>query len=683
MRLLISILLVLVYIFTPKLVAQSVDQAATTQRAYRVADSLYSKGEIIKALDTLLSVLPMFNEVNNDTLESKILGLFGHLHKNIGNDTLGLRKFMSNLSGAQMEKYMVSVKTMAQYFQNKHNYPKALSYLKKTTIFAQNVNDSVTLAETQLQTGMVFKTMGNLPKSLQYLHKARFVFDKLNNTEGLISTYNELGTIAISLKNEDSAIFYFKQVIDLANNNISINSKIVAYQSLSYLVLKKGSRAEATMYIQKALDLAFEHNKKSIPALLLDMAKIELDKNQKTDALKTLNNCIKQAREQSNYPILIQALTILGQTHKSLGNTRLALKQIEEALLLTNNLQKLQNMEEVARFEARYSLMQKEQEIELLDRERKLREAKLNNEKLRSTIYFVGLILLIILVVVLSYHISSHIRKNKLLSYQNAKINEQNEELNQINQQLSNSENKLMQALSTKNKLFAIMGHDLKSPLMDIKSLIFILKQMPRNLKPADIVSHASTIENRLTTLLELLNNLLNWGMKERNLLTYTPENTDVASIVEKTITIFEGQIQAKQLTIETMLPEQRKWTTDVNMFEFIVRNLLSNAIKFSHANHTIEMTLINTNNALTLTIKDTGIGMNEQEKNKLFIQTSDKIKRGTNNEKGSGLGMSLSYEFIRQMNGTIHVESEQNEGTTIVVQFNMNTTKETKNNNC
>jgi len=240
-----------------------------------------------------------------------------------------------------------------------------------------------------------------------------------------------------------------------------------------------------------------------------------------------------------------------------------------------------------------------------------------------------------------------------------------------------------MQALSTKNKLFAIMGHDLKSPLMDIKSLIFILKQMPQNLKPSDIVSHASTIENRLTTLLELLNNLLNWGMKERNLLTYTPENTDVASIVEKTITIFEGQIQSKQLTIETILPEQRKWTTDINMFEFIVRNLLSNAIKFSHPNQTIEITLINANNLLTLTIKDSGIGMNKQEKNKLFIQTSDKIKRGTNNEKGSGLGMSLSYEFIRQMNGTIHVESEQNEGTTIVVQFNMNTTKETKNNNC
>lgn len=658
--------------------SQTINNESKTSHVYTIADSLYTKGENLIALDTLLSILPIFNSINNDTLESKVLSLFGHLQKNLGNDTMGLRKYMIQLSDQQLKNYLISINAMAEYFKNRHNLPKALSYYKKATIFAKSTKNQMALANAQMQLGMVFKEMANPEKSKFYLGEAKNKFKKNNHFEELTIIYNQLGIIALEQNMEDSAMQYFQHAIELSKQTQSFDTKIIVFQSLSYLMQKNGSLTEAINYLQKGLDLALVHKKTEIPLLLLEMGKLKIKTNRTQEAIDHFKSCVTFARSQKNNRILTHALAILGQIHKQKGQYALSTQYLNEAIEKTNLLQNQINMEEIARFEARYDLMQKEQEIELLDREQKLREAKLNNAKLKSNLYFYGLILLIALVIVLSYHIASHIRKNRLLSYQNTTINEQNEELNQVNHQLIQSENKLMQALSTKNKLFAIIGHDLKSPLMDVKSLIFILKQAPQNLKPTEIKSHAANIENRLVTLLELLNNLLNWGMAERNLLVYTPENTNVVAIIQKMISIFDGQTQSKNIIINADLPEELNWNTDTNMFEFIVRNLISNAIKFSHKQSQINIELNVHNHTMEFIIEDFGIGMNQLQKENVFIQTAEKIRRGTSNEKGSGLGLSLSYEFIRQMNGTINVESEPEKGTKISLVFANRPAKET-----
>lgn len=670
----LQVLIILMMVGNPlNALPQTSSNEYKTIRIHTIADSLYTKGDNLAALDTLLSALPVFNSINNDSLESKVLSLFGHLQKNLGNDTMGLRNYMIQLSDQQLKNYLISVNAMAEYFKKRHNLPKALSYYKKATIFAKSTNNQMALAHAQMQLGIVFKEMANPEKSKFYLNEAKRIFQKNNHIEGLTIIYNQLGIIAIEQNMEDSAMQYFQYAIELAQQTQSFDTKIIVYQSLSYLMQKNGSTVEAINYLQKGLHLALIHKNSAIPQLLLEIGKLKLTTNRTQEAIDHFKSCITYARNQQNNRILTQALTILGQIHMQQGQYALSTQYFNEAIEKTNLLQSKMNIEEIARFEARYDLMQKEQEIELLDRERKLREVTLNNAKLKSKLYFFGIILLLALVIVLSYHIVSHIRKNRLLSYQNAKINEQNEELNQMNHQLSQSENKLMQALSTKNKLFSIIGHDLKSPLMDVKSLIFILKQSHNNARPIDIKAHAANIENRLITLLELLNNLLNWGMADRNLLVYAPENTNIVAIIQKAITIFDGQIQSKNIKINTVLPEKLIWNTDTNMFEFIVRNLISNAIKFSHEQSQIDIALNTHNQTMEFVIEDFGIGMNRHQKESIFFQTSEKIQRGTNNEKGSGLGLSLSNEFIRQMNGTINVESEPEKGTKITVLFNNN----------
>jgi len=309
----------------------------------------------------------------------------------------------------------------------------------------------------------------------------------------------------------------------------------------------------------------------------------------------------------------------------------------------------------------------------LLDRERKLKAVKLKNQELRSKLYIGGLILLGLLAAVLFYHIVTHIKKNRLLSEQNAKINEQNEELSLINQQLSESENHLMQALSTKNKLFAIIGHDLKSPLMDIKNLIFILKNNAGQFGEDALKNHTGQIENRLISLLELLNNLLNWGMTERDALVYAPQKVDLIQLISKTIHLFDGMTANKNISVRSNLPESISWYTDFNMMEFVLRNVLSNAIKFSEKDSQIDITATLDYDRLYITITDYGMGMTSDQLKKVFDRTSEKVRAGTQNEKGTGLGMPLTYEFVKKMNGVIDIESRPNKGTHVEITFETN----------
>jgi signal transduction histidine kinase len=644
------------------------DIALNANQLYKIADSLYKANEEDLARDTLFVLFPNFNQINNDTLESKILALFGHLQKNIGNDTVSINQYMRSLSKKQIASYLDAIKAMGQYFYARENYTKALSYFRKLLLFSKNVNNTIFEAESNLHLGEVFLTMKHTDKAKSYFNVALRHAKKTNNSHMIISIYNHLGHINKSESNIDTAIYYYKKTIELAKNNLSIENQILANSNLSKIMEEKGNYAESITYLKRAIKLAAARDAKHLAQLYYNLAELYKTRNNTIEAKKYYHLSNSAALKNYHTQLAIQSGKILGGIYLKEGNFRRAAKYLHKAMVLNDSLMQVNSLKELAKYEAQYSLMQKEQEIALLDRDKKLNKVKLSNEQFKSRVYIIGLVALILIVLVLLYHISSRIKRNKILSGQNEKINEQNEELNQINQQLSESEQKLIQALSVKNKLFTIIGHDLKSPLMDIKNLIFILKSNALRFSEAELSKHTSQIENRLTSLLELLNNLLNWGMAEKQSLKYTPEKISINQLFTKTLNLFEGQILSKGLIIKDQIPKNLNWTTDHNMLEFSIRNILSNAIKFSENNSAINIEIIKTNKQLNIIIEDHGIGMNEEELSKVFIQTSDKVRRGTNNEKGTGLGMALAHEFAIQMNGKLQIESKPKIGTKVTL---------------
>jgi len=648
--------------------ASSQKDSVKAVHIYQIADNLYKSGNEKAARDTLFTVLSNFNKINNDSLESKILALFGYLQKNIGNDTVSINQFMHNLSKKQIKNYLGAIKAMGIYFYKKENYPKALSYFRKLLLFSSNVKDKDAEAEAHFYLGEVFLSRRHTEKAKSYYKVALRYAEKTRNSDLYIKIYNRLGQINKLQSNNDSAIYYYTKTIDSAKEKLSADNHVIAYNNLAKIMEKKGNTQEAITYLNKAIEVAENSLPEYLPELNYELAELFYNSGKVKLAQKYYQLSLKNAIDNNDLYTEIKAIKKLGRIELKAGNFSKASKYLNSAITKTDSLNEANSLKELARYEAQYNLMQKEQEIALLDRDKKLNQAELNNQTLRNRIYIGGLIVLAILVGFLLYHISTRIKRNKLLSEQNEKINEQNEELNQINTQLSESEQKLIQALSVKNKLFTIIGHDLKSPLMDIKNLIFILKNNSGQFTKKDLRNHTAQIENRLTSLLELLNNLLNWGMAEKESLKYTPEKILINNLVSNTLNLFEGHVIIKNLKVNKQIPENLFWTTDHNMLEFICRNIISNAIKFSPNDGSINITIEHLEKRLQLVVEDNGIGMDEEQLSKIYLQTADKVRRGTNNEKGTGLGLTLANEFTNQMKGKLTIESKLDHGTKVTL---------------
>ena len=148
--------------------------------------------------------------------------------------------------------------------------------------------------------------------------------------------------------------------------------------------------------------------------------------------------------------------------------------------------------------------------------------------------------------------------------------------------------------------------------------------------------------------------------------IIYTPTPLDIMSITKDQIRVQNEVLEAKGLNVRLESSFKGEVQGDKNMVATVIRNLLSNAIKFSHDNDIIVIELSTVENHFVFSIEDNGIGIPTSYKENLFDLTEITIQAGTRNEKGSGLGLVLSSEFIKTHKGDLQVESEEGKGTLI-----------------
>lgn len=227
--------------------------------------------------------------------------------------------------------------------------------------------------------------------------------------------------------------------------------------------------------------------------------------------------------------------------------------------------------------------------------------------------------------------------------------------------------NELNQLNRAKDKLLSIIAHDLRSPLSGIIGLINIYQQ--DNTDDPQLKNHlVSMMDESAKTALELLENLLNWGNTQTNVLRINPQYTDVNALVKQSIALMKNSANAKMLTLEMSSTENVFANIDRDMMLSVVRNLLSNAIKFTPRGGTISCKTGKNINECWIEIIDSGIGMSEEAIANLFIISTNDHRTGTQNEKGSGLGLLICNDFVNKHNGHIEVTSKPSMGSTFRV---------------
>jgi len=234
------------------------------------------------------------------------------------------------------------------------------------------------------------------------------------------------------------------------------------------------------------------------------------------------------------------------------------------------------------------------------------------------------------------------------------------------NQQSIQEKNNQLEALNkTKEKLFSIIAHDLRSPIAQIKSTLDLVNRDFISKEEFHELSHHFT--KQIDQLQDNMNNLLTWSQSQLNGIVTKPQAVNPSMIIKEVIELLKQQWQAKDLQIQFESFDDLAWM-DPDHLKVVVRNLLSNAIKFSKKKHSIVINHSRNNKELTIAVRDTGMGMSREQLDALFTAEEIISTHGTNKERGTGLGLKLCKEFLDKNKGEIWAISEQGIGSTFFI---------------
>jgi PAS domain S-box-containing protein len=231
----------------------------------------------------------------------------------------------------------------------------------------------------------------------------------------------------------------------------------------------------------------------------------------------------------------------------------------------------------------------------------------------------------------------------------------------------------LEQANATKDRFISILGHDLKGPFNSILGLAELLVENIDEYGKDKIKQFANAIYDTSNETYILLSNLLEWSKIQRDKATFNPINLVLKNLAKKSIKPMKQSAIDKRIAIEIKIPENIEIEADEAMLNTIIRNLVNNAIKFTPEKGLVILSAEKTNSFIKLHITDTGVGMHEETVNSLFKLDKTRTTRGTKGEKGTGFGLLLCKEFVDKHNGSIHVKSEPEKGTTFTIQIPIN----------
>jgi signal transduction histidine kinase len=242
------------------------------------------------------------------------------------------------------------------------------------------------------------------------------------------------------------------------------------------------------------------------------------------------------------------------------------------------------------------------------------------------------------------------------------------QEIEKQNSMIALQNKKLSETIQLKNRIFSVIAHDLRSPVVNILYMLNLLKEEEYKEK-YDTFANSSIEYAQL--VINLLENMLVWSREQEDKINYSPERQDLADLVLTNLSIFKETADKKDISVNFTQVGSSIAYFDKDLLDIVIRNLLSNAVKYTHRGGRISILLKDkstTSEGIMLKICDNGIGIPEKKQKELFSASEIESTFGTENEKGTGLGLKLCYDLVKLNKGTISVESVPGEGTCFII---------------
>lgn len=226
---------------------------------------------------------------------------------------------------------------------------------------------------------------------------------------------------------------------------------------------------------------------------------------------------------------------------------------------------------------------------------------------------------------------------------------------------LSKKNEKLKNANKTQKLILAMISHDMKSPLSSLMGLVTLIRK--NLLEGVDLKSIIEQLDNKIKNTSLNIDNILEWSKNQHNGFTFNPSRFNLNESIQNALNFVQDGFSSKGIILNLIHKENHYAYGDENIFQVVIRNLLSNAYKFTPANGviSIEVSPLADSNLMQISIQDSGIGIDtDQLKN---IYNKGYSTRGTEGEKGTGLGLMITKSFVEANNGSLSVKSGIKQG--------------------
>jgi len=236
----------------------------------------------------------------------------------------------------------------------------------------------------------------------------------------------------------------------------------------------------------------------------------------------------------------------------------------------------------------------------------------------------------------------------------------------QVEEEIQFKNKELLRINSEKDKFFSIIAHDLRGPFCTFLGLTELMAEGFQTISTEEIQQISVQMRNSAANLFRLLENLLEWSRLQRGLAIFKPKTFLIMSKIAEILTLVLIDANKKNITVHYNISKNTSVYADENMFEVIIRNLVSNAVKFTPVggNITVSATSLS-DKSVSISIKDTGIGMNNKLIDNLFRLDVVTSRKGTDGENSSGLGLILCKDFVEKHGGELWIESAEMKGST------------------
>lgn len=558
------------------------------------------------------------------------------------------------------------VSNLAVSYNNAQDFGRALQHhIEVKEFFAQNgIKGKQAVVEGNI--GELYRGgLKNFPRAVEHFHKAIWLNREVDQPNYLVQNYHNLGMAYLDMHSYDSAYYYIRESVDLRKKLNSRGGLAISIHGLGSYFLQTNQPDSALWAFGETIRISEENG--IAPGIFYGscgVGEVQESLGNFDKAHAAFKKAVKMADEIGSLELQEKARALLYNLYKTHNHSADALSQYEKLITIRDSVRNFQNRENLIEVKTRYETNLSEAENVALKASQQAQKMEIERQQWLVLGLSVVLLLVILATVILIWA-----NRQRKLAYRKAVAT--SKELARQYETVKEQELKLTEANALKDRIFSVLGHDLRSPLANISYMLPLISA--EEFRAEELTTILDHLKRDTDLSINTLHNILQWSQLQSTEVSVHHKSLEVSAVFKELRQVFESTARLKNVDLEFSGDPTTTLWVDENQFRSIATNLISNAIKFTPSGEKVEVKVSEVTKGIAFSVTDRGRGFNAEVLEKLNQRNTPLSVEGTQGEKGTGIGLQIVKDFVAAHNGEFTISSNEYGGALVTVVFPKN----------